>query len=242
MNMTDNKRPQVVPRLLLTITKEEDQRKLEELFDSINVPVCFQFRGKGTATSEMMDIFGMRGTTRLLSGAVLPKSQVKTVFEMLYKQLHFRHKGGGIAITIPLNALQNHILQVLDEEERAWTEIEASKKEMPKGEEEQMGEKAEYTVIWVSVDGGYSDDVVDAARNAGAKGGTVMKGRRRNSKSVSRHFGIKVQEEQDFVMIVVPKERKTEIMTAIASVCGLGTEAHGVVLALPVEDVMGLTH
>ncbi len=93
--MTDNIKPQVVPRLLLTITKEEDQRKLEELFDSMNVPVCFQFRGKGTAPSEMMDIFGMRGTTRLLSGAVLPKSQVKTVFEMLYKQLHFRHKGGA---------------------------------------------------------------------------------------------------------------------------------------------------
>ena len=64
--MTDNIKPQVVPRLLLTITKEEDQRKLEELFDSMNVPVCFQFRGKGTAPSEMMDIFGMRGTTRLL--------------------------------------------------------------------------------------------------------------------------------------------------------------------------------
>ena len=138
--MTDNKKPKVVPRLLLTITKEEDQRKLEELFDSMNVPVYFQFRGKGTAPSEMMDIFGMRGTTRLLSGAVLPKSQVKTVFDMLYKQLHFRHKGGGIAITIPLNALQNHILQVLDEEERAWKEIEAAKKEMPKGEDEQMGE------------------------------------------------------------------------------------------------------
>lgn len=241
--MVDTKKPQVVPRLLLTITREEDQRKLEELFDSINVAVCFQFRGKGTAPSEMMDIFGIGGTTRLLSGAVLPKSQVKTVFDMLYKQLHFRHRGGGIAITIPVNALQNHILQVLGDEERAWAEIEASKrKEMTKGEEREMGEKTEYTVIWVSVEGGYSDDVVDAARNAGAKGGTVMKGRRRNSKSVSRHFGIKVQEEQDFVMIVVPKERKTEIMTAIASVCGLGTDAHGVVLALPVEDVMGLAN
>lgn len=240
--MIDDKKPQAVPRLLLTITREDDQRKLEELFDSINATVCFQFRGKGTAPTEMMDIFGIGGTTRLLSGAVLPKSQVKTVFDMLYKQLHFRHKGGGIAITIPINALQNHILQVLGDEERAWMEIEATKKGMPKGDEEEMGEKTEYTVIWVSVESGYSDDVVDAARNAGAKGGTVMKGRRRNSKSVSRHFGIKVQEEQDFVMIVVPKERKTEIMTAIASVCGLGTDAHGVVLALPVEDVMGLTN
>lgn len=189
----------------------------------------------------MMDIFGIGGTTRLLSGAVLPKSQVKTVFDMLYKQLHFRHKGGGIAITIPINALQNHILQVMGDEERAWMEIEATKKGMPKGDEEEMDEKSAYTVIWVSVESGYSDDVVDAARNAGAKGGTVMV-RRRNSKSVSRHFGIKVQEEQDFVMIVVPKERKTEIMTAITSVCGLGTDAHGVVLALPVEDVMGLTN
>lgn len=240
--MIDDKKPQAVPRLLLTITREDDQRKLEELFDSINATVCFQFRGKGTAPTEMMDIFGIGGTTRLLTGAILPKSQVRTVFDMLYKQLHFRHKGGGIAITIPVNALQNHILQVLGDEERAWMEVEAAKKGTPKGDEEEMGEKTEYTVIWVSVESGYSDDVVDAARNAGAKGGTVMKGRRRNSKSVSRHFGIKVQEEQDFVMIVVPKERKTEIMTAIASVCGLGTDAHGVLLALPVEDVMGLTN
>ena len=34
------------------------------------------------------------------------------------------NSSSSFAITIPLNALQNHILQVLDEEERAWTEIE----------------------------------------------------------------------------------------------------------------------
>ena len=90
------------------------------------------------------------------------------------------------------------------------------------------------------VESGCSDDVIDAARSAGARGGTVVKGRRRNSERASQHFGIPIQEEQDFVMIVVPRDKKGEIMSAISQACGLRTEAHGVVLSLPVDDVMGL--
>lgn len=232
--MTDGRNLQIVPRLVIAITREEDQKRLEEVLDSMNVPMCFQFRGKGTAPSEMMDIFGLRGTTRLLTGALLPKCQVKPLFETMNRNLSFRHRGGGIAITVPVSGCQNHILQMLGDME--GNEVE----EALKGDEKVMREQSEYTVIWVSVASGYSDDVVDAARNAGAKGGTVMKGRRRSAEKVSRHFGISMQEEQDFVMIVVPRDKKNETMSAITSVCGLGSDAHGVVLALPVDEAMGL--
>lgn len=228
------KSQQIIPRLVIAITREEDQKKLEEVLDSMNAPLCFQFRGKGTAPSEMMDIFGLRGTTRLLTVALISKSQVQPLFELMNTQLSFRHRGGGIAITVPVSGCQSHVLQILNDAERE------EMKEALKGDEEAMKEKAEYAVIWVSVASGYSDEVVDAARNAGAKGGTVMKGRRRSSEQVSHLFGISMQEEQDFVMIVVPKEKKNETMAAITGVCGLGTDAHGVVLALPVDEVMGL--
>lgn len=234
--MTDQKKLQIIPRLVIAITREEDQKRLEEVLDSMDVPLCFQFRGKGTAPSEMMDIFGLRGTTRLLTGVLVSKSQVQPLFETMNRQLSFRHRGGGIAITLPVSGCQNRVLQMLNESER--NEIE----EALKGDEKEMQEKSEYTVIWVSVASGYSDDVVDAARNAGAKGGTVMKGRRRSSERVSHHFGISMQEEQDFVMIVVPRDKKSETMAAITSACGLGTDAHGVVLALPVDEVMGLAN
>ena len=233
--MTVQKNPQIAPRMVITITREEDQKKLEEVFDSMDIPMSFQFRGKGTAPSEMMDIFGLRGTTRLLTGAFLPKSQVRPLFEMMNKQLSFRHRGGGIAITVPIIGMQSCVVQLFDHEGREETE------QIPKGDETGMKEKLEYALIWVSVAGGYSDDVVDAARNAGAKGGTVMKGRRRSSERVRHHFGISMQEEQDFVMIVVPREKKNDTMTAIMNVCGLQTKAHGVVWALPVDEVMGLT-
>lgn len=232
--MSEQRNLQMIPRLVIAITREEDQKKLEEVLDSMNAPLCFQFRGKGTAPSEMMDIFGLRGTTRLLTGALMPKSLVQPLFETMNRQLSFRHRGGGIAITIPVSGCQSHVLQILNNAAR--DEI----KEALKGDEEEMKEKSEYSLVWVSVASGYSDDVVDAARNAGAKGGTVIKGRRRSSEQVSHHFGISMQEEQDFVMIVVPREKKNETMAAITSVCGLGTDAHGVVLALPVDDVMGL--
>ena len=67
-----------------------------------------------------------------------------------------------------------------------------------------------------------------------------MKGRRRNSAKVSQNFGLPLQDEQDFVMIVVPKAKKTQVMSAICSQCGLNSNAHGIVLSMPVDEIMGL--
>ena len=104
----------------------------------------------------------------------------------------------------------------------------------------EMHEHSNYSMIWVSVANGYSDDVIDAAQTAGAKGGTILKGRRRNSEHVSQHLGISIQDEQDFVLIVVPREKKAAIMSAITTACGLRTPAHGVVFSLPVDEAVGL--
>ena len=114
-----------------------------------------------------------------------------------------------------------------------------SGKAQRKGEDTTMGD-TEYALLLVSVTGGFSDQVIDAACGAGARGGTVIKGRRRSDEQTRQRFGISLQEEQDFVMIVVPREEKTAVMTAINTACGLGTPAHGVVVALPVEEAMGL--
>ena len=133
--MTDQKNPQIAPRMVITITREEDQKKLEEVFDSMDIPMCFQFRGKGTAPSEMMDIFGLRGTTRLLTGAFLPKTQIKPLFEMMNRQLSFRHKGGGIAITVPMIGMQSCVLELLNNDNRDVAEP------LLKGDETEMKDK-----------------------------------------------------------------------------------------------------
>ena len=226
------------PRMILFITKVEDEKRLEELLDDLNIPIFYQCRGKGTAPSEMLDIFGLSGTTRVVTAGILPKCMVKDVFDRVGRQLSVHQRGGGIAITIPVTGIQHPILQFLNEEARSAAEQKIN--EGIEGDMVAMQEKSEFAVIWASVASGFSDDVVDAARSAGAKGGTVLKGRRRNSERLSQHLGLSVQDGQEFVMIVAPKSKKADIMSAICNACGLRTEAHGVVLSLPVEDAVGL--
>ena len=61
-------------RLMIFIMREEDEKKLEAMLDSMYVPIWYQCRGRGTAPSEIMDIFGLGGTLRLLTVGLLPKT------------------------------------------------------------------------------------------------------------------------------------------------------------------------
>ena len=97
-----------------------------------------------------------------------------------------------------------------------------------------------YALLWVSVKAGHGDEAVDAARRAGARGGTVLKGSRCSSETASSFLGVSIREEQDLVMIVLPAEAKPAVMSAVTTACGLNTPAHGVVVSMPVDEVMGL--
>ncbi|MFR8012727.1 MAG: transcriptional regulator [Clostridia bacterium] len=226
------------PRMVVFVTRVEDERKLTRIFESVHIPIGYQCRGQGTAPSELMDILGFGGTTRLITMGMLPQFAVKDLFEKSQQEFDFYQRGGGIVLTIPITGLQSPVFHLLNEGPR--DAMEQKIQERVEKDMAEVHEKSKYNLIWASVAAGYSDDVIDAARAAGAKGGTVLHGRRRNSEHVSQHFGISLQDEQDFVMIVVPKEKKREIMTAICNSCGLHTPARGTVLALPVDDVVGL--
>lgn len=224
--------------MVIFIMHAEDEKKIEGIFDSMHIPIFYQCRGQGTAPSEIMDIFGFGGTTRLVTIGLLPKFAVKELFEKAGRQLSFYQRGGGIVITIPITGLQSPLYHMLNDESRAIVEKRIN--ERIEGDMAEIHEKSEYNVIWVSVAAGYSDQVIDTARAAGAKGGTILRGRRQNSEHVSQHLGIPMQDEQDFVMIVAPRAKKGEIMSAICNACGLRTPAHGTVISLPVDDAIGL--
>ena len=155
--MSEQPKLSVLQRVLLTITREEDEEKLLEIYDSMHLPICFQGRGQGTAPSELLDIFGLRGTSRLLTACILPKFMVPSALEALHQKLSFRQRGGGIAITVPVSGMQSHVMQMLNEEARNAIQ------QQEKGDEAQMKEKSEFSLIWVSVASGYSDEVAIVA-------------------------------------------------------------------------------
>ena len=97
-----------------------------------------------------------------------------------------------------------------------------------------------YVVILCILNNGFSELAMDAAKQFGAKGGTVMHGRGTVSKEAEKFFNITVQPEKEIVMILASKEIKDAILHGLYNAVGTNTPAQGIAFALPVEDVVGI--
>ena len=85
------------------------------------------------------------------------------------------------------------------------------------------------------VNAGFSQNVMEAARNAGAKGGTVLRARGSANPESEEFFNINIQPDKEVVMIVVPKGIKDEVERAVYKKAGIAEEAKGIIFSLPVS-------
>ncbi len=100
--------------------------------------------------------------------------------------------------------------------------------------------KYEHEVIFCIVNAGFSDAVMDAAREFGARGGTVIRARGTANPESEKLFGISIQPEKEMVMILVGTAIKEDILHALYRAVGLNTPGQGIAFSLPVDSVVGL--
>lgn len=86
---------------------------------------------------------------------------------------------------------------------------------------------------------GRTDTVMNAARAAGAAGGTVIHGKGTASEEAAHFFNISIASEKEMIFIVSKKEQKAQIMRSVLEKAGPGTEAGAVLFSLPVTSVEG---
>ena len=85
---------------------------------------------------------------------------------------------------------------------------------------------------------GHTDLVMDAARAAGAAGGTTIRAKGTGA-GAEKFFGLSLAEEKEIVLIVSDNEKKKDIMKGIMQGAGIETKAHALVFSLPVTDTAG---
>ena len=91
------------------------------------------------------------------------------------------------------------------------------------------------------VNTGFTDVVMDAAREKGARGGTVIHGRGTANKEAEEFFHISIQPDKEMVMILVPSSIKDDVLHAVYQSAGLKTAGQGIAFALPVTNVVGIS-
>ena len=100
---------------------------------------------------------------------------------------------------------------------------------------------AAYEAILCIVNEGFSEAVMDAAREVGARGGTVLHARGTANKEAETFFNLTIQNEKEIVLILVHEDIKDSVLSALYKAVGLQTPGQGIAFALPVDDVVGLT-
>ncbi len=97
-----------------------------------------------------------------------------------------------------------------------------------------------HEVIFAIVNSGYAEDVMNVAREQGARGGTILNARGVIKEDAAAFFGITLHQEKEILMIVVERDIRDNILNAIYKEMGMAKKAKGIAFSLPVSDVAGL--
>lgn len=97
-----------------------------------------------------------------------------------------------------------------------------------------------YEVIFCIVNEGFSEAVMDAARLAGATGGTITRSRGTANAEVEKLFGITVSSQKEIVIMLIDAAKRNDILHALYTAVGLGTPGQGIAFALPVDEAVGV--
>ena len=216
--------------LIMSIVERGSGGKLVKLYNKNHIFTHIRFEGQGTATSEILDILGLGGSEKDIIWSVTTRPAARALLEKLDDELRGAVPGRGIAFTIELAALSNLLAAYIG----LRTKEEG-------GEERPMENQQKSSMILVTVNQGFTDVVMDTARKAGARGGTIIKGRWAGDESFAQTAGITtLQAEKELIFIVAPMEQRNRIMDAIAKEHGLRTEAGAMVMAVGVEQLVHL--
>ena len=216
-------------RLMVIILDRGKGARAAELFASYGLPLHYGTPGRGTANSELLDYLGLGETEKDVVFSLVPGCTIPGLLQAAGEKLQLATPGKGILFTIPLSAVSGAAARFINSQaHRTGTE-----------QEEHMPEQGKNELIVVVVNSGCTDTVMAAAKLAGARGGTILHGRRVGEETEkSGDNGVWL--EKDIVAILAPRELRLHIMEAVNRAAGAATESHGILFSMPVEETRGL--
>ena len=215
--------------LLITITQRDHSDEFTNFFNSKEVPVIYSTTCEGTVREKTLSLFGFEKTLKTVHYCVVTNNKKNELIKGLTREMAIDLPNRGIAVSIPLTSMGGK--RALD--------LYANGHENDE-EEEQIMQDKQMELIVAICEKGHTETVMDAAREAGARGGTVVHAKGTGSKYTNKFFGISIAEEKEMIYIVAGANQKKEIMRAIMDNAGIDSEAHTIVFSLPVSDTAGL--
>ncbi len=214
-------------KVLVSILERGVGEEAADLLRALGHPLQFVLRGRGTARSDVLHYLGLGETEKDVLVSLLPAPAVGPALERVGESFQLHRHGRGIAFTTRLTAISAMAARLAHGAEAAEQEADEMNKEP-------------HALVLALVDHGGADTVMEAARSAGAGGGTILHARQLSLDALKGADAAGLVAEKETVAILVPAALRDPVMEAVNRTAGMHTGCHGILLSLPVDAVTGL--
>ena len=212
---------------VMTVLDRNKRDRLERIYHSLGLTMDLSMLGRGTAPKELLTMRGLQPTEKVIMTTAVDRAALKKLVHQAKEELYIDIPGNGIMLAVPIKSAGGaQALAYLAGENKM--------------NQEKPVMNFEYELIYVILNEGYSDEVMDAARPAGATGGTVISAKGTGIKQAEKFQGLTLANEKEIILIVAKSSVKADIMRAIIEKAGLQTKAGAICFSLPVSQIEGL--
>ena len=212
---------------IISICNPDALEALTKICEELGLHATITLHGKGTAVQSMLDLLGIENNEKRIVFTVASEETTKEFIRKQKRRMFVGVPGGGIVAAIPIKSVGGgKTMSYLrgDKQNAKYTPTF----------------NFDYELIVVITNGGTTDLVMDAARKAGARGGTVIHGKGTGEKGSSKFFSVSIANEREVVLIVSDARQKSEIMKSILVNAGPDSPAGSIVFSMPVSEVAGI--
>lgn len=214
---------------MITITDRNQSQKFLSFYKTYGIEVVLSTLGKGTAASEILNDFGLEATQKAVLLSVVTGKVWSAVQKGLQTIMLIDIPGTGIAFTMPLSSIGG----------KRQLEFLTNGQPFQKGEESVLKD-TKYELLVVIANQGYTEQIMAAARRENAGGGTVIHAKGTGMEGAEKFLGISLAAEKEMIYIVVHRDKRNDIMSAIMRDAGMASKAKSICFTLPVSATAGL--
>ncbi|MDY5940379.1 MAG: P-II family nitrogen regulator [Eubacteriales bacterium] len=211
---------------IISVVKPESLEAVVGISEQLSLPVSVKLRGRGTAVQSMLDLLGIESTEKRVLFSIADEEKTKSFFKELKHRLFIGVPGHGIAMAVPIKSIGGgKTLSYLNGgQQNAKYQPELN---------------YAYELIVIIANEGRTDLVMNAAREAGATGGTVLHGKGTGDPETQKFLNVSLAHEKEVILIVAKSAQKSEIMRSILRSAGPSSEAGAITFSLPISEVAG---
>lgn len=214
---------------MVTIIDRNQSRKFLSFYRNYGISVVLSTLGHGTAASNVLNYFSLEATQKAVLCAVVTDTVWNAVKKGLETIMQIDIPGTGVAFVVPVSSVGG----------KRQLQFITSGMPFTKGEESVLKD-TKYELLVVVANQGYTETITEAARRGKAAGGTMIHAKGTGMEGAEKFLGVSLAAEKELIFIVVRREQKNEVMSAIMEDAGIETRAGAIVFSVPVTSTAGL--